>query len=315
MKKLNERNIIQIFQEKLDQKRVAEDVETFTNKTGYTVTAIDTLVQSTDMPQNTNLADISRKSIVACISDFAAKGVKPQFGVISLVLPNKYSKKQVTELAKGIQRASKEFKIKILGGDTNKGKELVISVTLFGKTTKNGLVKRRGAKNQDLIYVTGSFGSTAAGLHILLNNNNNKIKSSLTLNKKLEKAFYNPTPKLNFGIKIKKYASSAMDSSDGLAATLNEMSNQSKKKFVVNDIPVQKDVLEFSAKNKIKIEKLVFFGGEEYEFVFTVAPHNITKIKNIAKKERIKLYHIGIVESGSGVFLKNKKIPNKGWQH
>ena len=74
-----------------------------------------------------------------------------------------------------------------------------------------------------------------------------------------------------------------MDSSDGLSSTLNEMANQSKKKFVVNKIPTKDEVKEFAKKQKINLDNLVFHGGEEYETVFTVPPKHKKIIQRNAK--------------------------------
>ena len=82
------------------------------------------------------LEDVARKSIVSCVSDFAAKGVKPIFGIVSLTIPKKLSRSNIESLAKGFQRTAREFKLKILGGDTNEGKELVITFSLFGVSKK-----------------------------------------------------------------------------------------------------------------------------------------------------------------------------------
>ncbi len=312
MKKLNEEDIIRVFQKNLKQKFVAEDVEIFRHKTGCMVSSIDTLVESTDVPQGMDFADIARKSIAACISDFAAKGVRPEFGIISITLPDKFAKKHIVKLSKGFQKASKEFKVKILGGDTNEGRELSISVALFANTDK--IIRRAGAKNADLICVTGSFGNAAAGLQLL-----KEKKGHAGGQARLKRAFCKPMPKLNFGVRIKKYMSSSMDSSDGLAKTLNEMANQSGKKFIIDNLPVENELEVFSSKSGLDLEKMVFFGGEEYEFVFTVSARNFTKIKNIAKKERIKLYKIGRVELGRHVMLQTRdktvRIQNRGWLH
>ena len=129
---LDESAIIKIFQKKLGNKKfISEDVEVF--KIGKTkiVVKVDTFVQSTDMPPKMRMVDAARKSIIACISDFAAKGVKPQFGIISLNLPKMISRAKVNEISKGIIQASNEFNIRILGGDTNEGKEIVINVSIF----------------------------------------------------------------------------------------------------------------------------------------------------------------------------------------
>ena len=55
------------------------------------------MVQSTDIPQKMGLKDAARKSVVACISDFASKGIKPEYGIISVNLPKSIPKKTVNK--------------------------------------------------------------------------------------------------------------------------------------------------------------------------------------------------------------------------
>ena len=139
MTRLDETQIIARFQKILGNKNfVSEDVEFF--KIGKTkiVAKVDTLVQSTDIPPKMSLEQAARKSVVACVSDFAAKGVKPEFAMVSVNLPTNSSGK-ITEIARGFKNASKEFGFQFLGGDTNSGKELVFNVCLFG-TARNNFV-------------------------------------------------------------------------------------------------------------------------------------------------------------------------------
>ncbi|MBI2111601.1 MAG: thiamine-phosphate kinase [Nitrosarchaeum sp.] len=311
---LDETTIIKIFQKKLRVKKfISEDVEVF--KIGKTkiVTKVDTFVQSTDMPSKMRMYDAARKSIIACISDFAAKGVKPQYGIISLNLPKMISRTKINEMAKGFRHASNEFGIRILGGDTNEGKEIVINVSIFGTTDK--IVKRKGAKVGDIIFVTGPFGYTAAGLKILLG----KKKGVEHFVRKAIKSVVNPSPKLEFGVKSKKYFTSSMDSSDGLSTTLNEMANQSKCKFMINNIPTGKDLLEFAKSYNIDSNDLVFHGGEEYEFVFTASKKHRSLIKKDASILKTPIIEIGYVTKGKGVFLEKQEkfVPLKdlGWHH
>ena len=311
---LDETTIIKIFQKKLRVKKfISEDVEVF--KIGKTkiVSKVDTFVQSTDMPSKMRMYDAARKSIIACISDFAAKGVKPQYGIISLNLPKMISRTKINEMAKGFRHASNEFGIRILGGDTNEGKEIVINVSIFGTTDK--IVKRKGAKVGDIIFVTGPFGYTAAGLKILLG----KKKGVEHFVKKAIKSVVNPSPKLDFGVKSKKYFTSSMDSSDGLSTTLNEMANQSKCKFMINNIPTGKDLLEFAKSCNIDSNDLVFHGGEEYEFVFTASKKHRSLIKKNASMLKTPIIEIGYVTKGKGVFLEKQEkfVPLKdlGWHH
>jgi len=122
-----------------------------------------------------------------------------------------------------------------------------------------------------------------------------------------------------FGLKNKNYFSSSMDSSDGLSTTLNEMSNQSKKKFVITKMPSENDVFDFASSSKLNANDLILNGGEEYEIVATVNTSNLPKIKKYAEKHRMKLYEIGYVTKGKGVFHKKNgeliKIKDGGWQH
>ncbi len=316
MTKLDESSIIKIFQSRLgNRKFVPEDVEVFNLGKTKIIAKTDTLVESTDIPSGMKLADAARKSVVACVSDFAAKGIKPQYGIISVNLPGTVSRPQINEIARGFRKACDEYDISILGGDTNSGRETVFNVCIFGRTGK--IVSRKGAKTGDLIFVTGPFGYTAAGLNMLLGKrygNGNFAKKSI-------RTVTRPRPRLGFGIKNKRYFSSSMDSSDGLSTTLNEMSKQSKKKFVINNTPSNKDLREYAESQKLDLNKLVFHGGEEYEIVFTASPRHGQIIKKNAKLLKIPVVEIGYVASGRrrGVFVQEKnrqvRLKDLGWRH
>ena len=314
MTKLNERKIIQIFQKNMGNKKfISEDVEFF--KIGKTncVVKVDTLVESTDIPIGMRLQDASRKSVVACVSDFASKGVKPQYGIVSVTIPKKLSKKKISEIAIGLGKASKEFGFRFIGGDTNEGKEVVIQVSLFGIAKK--IIPRKGAKKNDIIITTGPFGYSASGLKIILE----KKKARKKFSKKAKKTIFKPNPRLKFGIASSRFFSSSMDSSDGLSSTLHEMAKQSKKKFVLTKLPTGQDVLDFAKTNRQNPLDLVFNGGEEYEIIATVNPRNLSKIKSSAKTQKISLFEIGYVTNGSGIMYKTGskiiKIKDKGWLH
>ena len=186
MTKLDENKIIDIFQTKLGNKKfVSEDVETFTLGKTKIVAKTDTMVQSTDIPQKMKLSDAARKSIIACVSDFASKGIKPKYGMISINLPKSISRKQIDNIVSGFKKACKEYEISIIGGDTNEGKEIVFNVCIFGNSNK--IVTRKGSHKGDLIFTTGPFGYTSIGLDTLLNNKKNKnnlVKKSLRISNK-----------------------------------------------------------------------------------------------------------------------------------
>ena len=84
-------------------------------------------------------------------------------------------------------------------------------------------------------------------------------------------------------------------------------------------MPSENDILDFATSNKLNPNDLILNGGEEYEIVATTSKSNLSKIRNHAKKHGIKLYEIGYVTKGRGVFYKkNGKlvgIKDKGWEH
>ncbi|MCH7757170.1 MAG: thiamine-phosphate kinase [Thaumarchaeota archaeon] len=314
MKKLDETEIIKKFQKIFGNKNfVSEDVESFSIGKTKIIVKVDTLVESTDIPPKMSLKDAARKSVVACVSDFAAKGVKPKFGVISVNLPFGISEKAINEIAKGFKEASKEFNFHILGGDTNEGREIVLHVCIFGFA--EGIVNRRGAKDGDLIFVTGPFGYTAAGLQIMLRN----LRGNDSFSRKAKKSVIKPMPRLDFGLKNKNRFSSSMDSSDGLSTTLNEMAKQSKCKFVINNIPSEKGIEKFSKVHRKNLEALVFHAGEEYEIVFTISKKDKPKTIRNGTLTKTPIIEIGYVTKGKGVFIekdkKFKSLEDLGWRH
>ena len=163
MKKLNEKKIIDLINKK-GKNFLSEDVEVFRLGSEQFAVSVDTLVESTDIPKGSKLSDISRKSVVSSVSDFAAKGISPKFCIISLNLPSKITQAQVEEISKGFTKACKEFGIQLLGGDTNRGNEISIHIVLFGKAKK--IVKRNSSKIGDIVCTTGSFGYTLSLIHI-----------------------------------------------------------------------------------------------------------------------------------------------------
>lgn len=315
MTKLNEREIIDLFISKLRIKNEKDDVVIFplkgvkrhTAKTPWIlVLKCDMLVESTDVPTGMRPWQIARKSIVACVSDLSAKGVKPPYiCVISIGVPTKYSKSEIKELANGFKKASKEFGVKIVGGDTNKSSELIIDCNIVGFLDYDiRIPKRNGAKPGDLIICSGKFGYSASGLKILMRNA--KAKGQFRKNAVL--SVIRPKPQQRFGIYLAKYFSSSIDSSDGLAISLYELARQSKVNFFVDHIPAVNGIKEFAKNNHLDDKSLVFYGGEEYEIVATIPQANLEKARSLTKRSKLKLYVIGRVEKGYGnVFTRNKE--------
>ena len=101
-------------------------------------------------------------------------------------------------------------------------------------------------------------------------------KHSKKFGLKAKRAVFKPRSQLKIGLNCKNYFSSAMDSSDGLSTTLNEMSNQSGRRFIITSKPSEKDIFHFANLNRLDVNNLIFNGGEEYEIVATTNKSNFS---------------------------------------
>ncbi|MGH9988958.1 MAG: thiamine-phosphate kinase, partial [Nitrososphaera sp.] len=268
MTKLDEKQIIRIFANKLGISNL-DDVALIDK--GIVIKS-DMLVASTDVPSGMKPWQAARKSIVSCISDLAAKGIRPHAAVISLGIPKSCSTRRpdIEGLAEGFAIASNEFGVKIVGGDTNEAGELVIDCTMIG-FPRFKVPTRNGAKPGDFVIVSGAFGFAPAGLAILLQDAN-AITVSSSFRKRAVKSVLEPHPRQSFGLALAGYFSSSIDSSDGLAVSLYELASQSEGvDIIIYGIPAVEGLDKFAEENSLDKHELVFHGGEEYEIVATIS--------------------------------------------
>jgi len=274
----------------------------------------DMLVRGTDMPPGMTLYQAGRKAVVSVVSDFASKGVKPVAILSSLGMPKDFNEKEVEELVRGLDAGAREYGAYIIGGDMNEACDLIIDCIGFGLGNRDSYISRTGAKHGDLVAVTGSFGDTAAGLKMI--NNGYSILSAVE--RRFKKAIYMPNARLVEGLALAKTKalSSSIDSSDGLALSLYDLSGQSKVGFKIENVPVSKDVEKFANGNNLDPVSMALYGGEEYELVFTFKSSEEKKIRKALKGDPII---IGEVITQRKVVLETKrglvKILPKGWDH
>lgn len=313
MTKLDEKQIIRIFANKLGISNL-DDVALIDK--GIVIKS-DMLVASTDVPSGMKPWQAARKSIVSCISDLAAKGVRPHAAVISLGIPKSCSTRRpdIEGLAEGFAIASNEFGVKIVGGDTNEAGELVIDCTMIG-FPRFKVPTRNGAKPGDFVIISGAFGFAPAGLAILLQDAN-AITVSSSFRKHAVKSVLEPYPRQSFGLALARYFSSSIDSSDGLAVSLYELASQSEGvDIIIYGIPAVEGLDKFAEENSLDKHELVFHGGEEYEIVATISHTKIRQAEAAARKAGVSLHVIGRVQRGSGnVFVRNKLLENRGYMH
>ena len=132
----------------------------------YLLLTTDMLVEDVHFNQKATPFQIGWKALAVNISDIAAMGGIPKYGLVSLGLKKNTSLKFVDELYRGIKTIAKRFDVQIVGGDTVSSSKLVINIALTGEVEKKYLTLRKGAKIGDKIYVTGRLGGSIIGKHL-----------------------------------------------------------------------------------------------------------------------------------------------------
>ena len=288
---LGEKELINRLGKFMPKNQILDDCALIKTKNNNLLVNNDCLVENVHFDDITICPkDLGWKAVISNISDLLSSGSKKTIGItISLILPAKTEWVWVEELYKGINIALKEYGGIILGGDCSQGNQKTISITTFGIQGELKL-RRNACKSGDIILTTGIHGLSKLGFLI---QNNSNFDNHISLNKKLisksiehfcrprlHKNFLENLLKTRTNKKIKRIG--CTDSSDGLIQAVKDLASASKCKAFLNYEKIPKD------KNwpiGDKWDEYYFFGGEDYELVFSLPKkwaNNITKLdKNI----------------------------------
>ena len=219
------------------------------------------------------------KSAIVNISDIIVSGAIPKYLTVSLSLPDNIPETFIDEFYNGIKSANKN--IKIIGGDiTGSTDKIFVSITAIGVTNNRNISSRKYAKEGYVIVTKGNFGSSAAGLQELINNNSNRELIKYHLEPELEYDF------TEYISKIVKEPYAMMDTSDGLGDALFKIAEASEVKIVA-------DYNKIPHLNNINYN-FVLFGGEDYKPVAAIPEKYannklFTVIGNVVKYDGIRL--------------------------
>jgi thiamine-monophosphate kinase len=320
---LGERKIIETIRQHLDMMPkmpvpFGDDVSAVEiGNSNVAVLKTDMLVDKTDVPPGMSLRQAARKAVIMNVSDFAAKGAKPSVAIVSLGLPRSIKQKDVEELADGLNAGAREYDCYIVGGDTGEASDIIVSVSLFGLARRDELVLRSGARPGDFVAVTGPFGKTSAGLRILLNN----LRAPPDFRKVLVESVLTPKARLREGLVLSRarVVSASIDSSDGLAWSLHELSRAGSVGFLIDKLPLAKEAERFAKLYGLDAAELALYGGEEYELVLTIRPEHWEKAQRAIAEVGGALLPIGKVTAKEGLVLsaegKRSVIEPKGYEH
>lgn len=320
---IGERKIIEVIWKNLDRDpRMAvpfgDDVSAARYQ-GRTLAVLktDMLVGKTDIPPRMSYWQAARKAVIMNISDLAAKGVKPLAILASLGIPRGLTREMIVQIGKGLNAGAREYGGYVVGGDTNETDDLIISIAAMGVAEEGSLMLRNGANPGEIVATTGEFGLTSVGLRIL----KEQLTAPINIKKRVLDAVLIPQARLREGLALAETGAvtASIDSSDGLAWSLHEISQASNLGIEIDNPPIARETYDFARKHNLDPLELSLYGGEEYELVVTIRSSVWEKTIAAVKRAGGKLIRIGKTVEKKGLFLQEKdklvEIKARGYEH
>ena len=275
--------------------------------------------------ETTSARDLGYKSLTVNVSDVAAMGGRPRYGLVSLGIPERIDMPWVIELYGGLRDAAGRYGMAVVGGDLSRADELVISVAVTGEVAKNRAVTRSGARPGDRVVVTGSLGAAAAGLRLAEANRADRGNALGTeAGRSLLDAFARPVARVDEGESLAAAGATAMmDLSDGLAKDLDRLCRESEvgARIELSAVPVADGLKEVADVLAVDPLELALEGGEDYELLATLGPEALERAAaRTVQRFGTPLTEIGEIVEGSGVTAVDvdrteRPLEPKGWDH
>jgi thiamine-monophosphate kinase len=274
----------------------------------------------------TPLKHLGYKAVIRAISDIYAMNGTPGQVLIALGISSKFNLEQVEDLYEGISLACEKYHIDLAGGDiTSSLTGMTLGVTAIGTVGKNSIIKRNGARANDLICVTGDFGASFMGLQLLERERKLFIKEKVTQPdlagfEYVIKRQLKPEIPVSVLFDLRKEEinpTSMIDVTDGLASDLLHICRLSGTccRIFYSKVPIDYETTRLAEEFNIDAMTPALNGGEDFELLFTVPLEMVEKIKMIPSVKVIG--HMTI--SGSGNYIvgddgSEVEISAQGWK-
>jgi thiamine-monophosphate kinase len=307
-------------------KGIGDDAAVIENKDFLTVVSTDMLVEGVHFDLAFHpLKHLGYKAVVVNLSDIYAMNASPKQILVSIAISNRFSLEAVEELYSGMNIACSHYNVDLVGGDTTSSTSgLILSITAIGTTTKEKVVYRNGAKENDLLCVSGDLGGAYLGLQLLEREKkifleNPKIQPDLSGNDYIIERQLKPEARKEVIEKLNELdvrPTSMIDISDGLSSDVLHLCRQSNVGCNIYEDKIPIDPLTFERGREFGLDPTVcaLNGGEDYELLFTVNQKDYEKLR-----EHIDISIIGhMTDSASGTNLIDKsgnvvKLTAQGW--
>ncbi|MFB6318192.1 thiamine-phosphate kinase [Saccharicrinis sp. FJH54] len=229
----------------------------------------------------TPLKHLGYKAVIVNLSDVIAMNARPKQITVSLGISSRFTLEMIEDIYAGIRLACEKYEVDLIGGDTSASLTgLTISITCIGEGEKDKLVYRSGAKDTDIICVTGDLGAAYMGLQLL--EREKKVLADVkgaqpdfdgyeyVLEKQLK-----PEIRLDIITQLHEKGiplSSMMDISDGLSSELLHICKQSECgcRIYEDRIPIDYQTAKLAEEFNMNLVTAALNGGEDYELLFTV---------------------------------------------
>jgi thiamine-monophosphate kinase len=260
---------------------------------GMTLVSTDLLLEGTHFNLiYTPLTHLGYKTVVRGIADIYAMGGVPKHILVGLGVSSRFSAEHIDELYAGITKACRKYGCDIAGGDLSSSVNgLIISITATGSVRRDSIIRRSGARDTDLICVTGDLGAAYMGLQLLererkMFESGSDSEPQLTgfeyiLGRELKPEICIDTlAKLKEGGKI---ISSMTDICDGLAPSLLSICRASSKgcKIYYEKIPIDAETAKMAGEFEMDPMTGVLSGGDDFEFLFTASLNAFESLQTI----------------------------------
>ena len=261
----------------------------------------------------TDLRNLGYKSAMVNISDIFAMNGTPRQLTVSMALSKKFNVEDIERFYEGLKAACDKWQVDIVGGDTTSSfTGLAISITCIGEASKEEIVYRNGAKETDLICVSGDLGAAYMGLQLLERENAVYYQQVEEAKKKNNKKALEELRDFQPDFAGKEYLlqrqlkseargdiirqlkeagirpTSMMDVSDGLSSELIHICTQSKVgcRIFEKNLPIDYQTAVMAEELNMNVTTCALNGGEDYELLFTLPIGDYAKISEM---EDVKL--------------------------
>lgn len=238
------------------------------------------------------LKHLGYKAAIVNFSDIYAMNGHPKQITVSLGVSKRFSVEDIDAIYEGIYLACEEYGVDVIGGDTSSSLTgLIISITCIGEGECNQITYRSGAKDTDLICVTGDLGSAYMGLQLLERekiayNGQNDFQPDFSGNEYLLERQLKPEARKDIIERLAEVGivpTSMIDVSDGLSSELKHICKESGVGCCIYEerIPIDYQTAVVAEQFNMNVTTVALNGGEDYELLFTVPLHQHDKIANM----------------------------------